>query len=470
VSVATAALGDLLEEIRTGPFGSALHADEYEPGGVPVVNPQHYRDGRIEPELEVAVSRAVADRMAAFALRAGDVVVARRGEMGRCAVVRAAEEGWILGTGSAALRPKPQLDSSFLAYFLRSPAPRRALTTASVGTTMANLNQKILRELECPAPPFAEQRAIVAAIETHFSRLDAAVASLNRAKANVKRARASVLQAAVEGRLVPTEAALARAEGRDYEPASALLARILEERKAARQESGKRQKLCVSELPEPLPPIPEGWCWATLPQLGEMDRGKSRHRPRNDARLLGGPYPFIQTSDVRRSGGFIREHSATYSEFGLAQSRLWPVGTLCITIAANIAETGILTFEACFPDSVVGFLPWLGPIGARLVELFLRTKRAHLAELAPATAQKNINLDTLRSIAVPLPALAEQHRIVAEVDRRLSVLDALDATLDTNLARCVSLRQSILQRAFSGRLVVAELTRPAAVEASVAIT
>ena len=104
-----------------------------------------------------------------------------------------------------------------------------------------------------------------------------------------------------------------------------------------------------------LPSLPDGWCWATMPQLGELGRGKSKHRPRNDPRLLGGKYPFIQTGDVRRADTWLREFTATYSDVGLAQSKLWPAGTLCITIAANIAETAILTFDACFPDSVVGF-------------------------------------------------------------------------------------------------------------------
>ena len=94
-----------------------------------------------------------------------------------------------------------------------------------------------------------------------------------------------------------------------------------------------------------------------LDSLGGLDRGQSRHRPRDAAFLFGGDYPFIQTGDVANSNGWITSDSQTYSEAGLAQSRLWQKGTLCITIAANIAKTGILTFDACFPDSVVGFLP-----------------------------------------------------------------------------------------------------------------
>jgi type I restriction enzyme S subunit len=126
---------------------------------------------------------------------------------------------------------------------------------------------------------------------------------------------------------------------------------------------------------------------------------------------------------------------------------------MCITIAANIAETGILTYPACFPDSVVGFVFSGDPAVVRFVELFLRTAKEHLERFAPATAQKNINLDVLSDIAVPLLPLAEQHRIVAEVERRLSVVDELEKTFAANLKRAERLRQAILARAFAGQLV-----------------
>ncbi len=202
-----------------------------------------------------------------------------------------------------------------------------------------------------------------------------------------------------------------------------------------------------------LPDLPAGWCWAVLPQVGELARGKSKHRPRNDPRLYGGPYPFVQTGDIKKADGTITAHSQTYNEVGLTQSRLWPKGTLCITIAANIAETAILGFDACFPDSVVGFLGTKDACDVRFVEYFIRTAKDDLERYAPATAQKNINLDTLEKLAIALPPLPEQHRIVAEVERRLSVVAALEATVAANLARAGRLRQAVLKRAFEGRLV-----------------
>jgi type I restriction enzyme S subunit len=156
---------------------------------------------------------------------------------------------------------------------------------------------------------------------------------------------------------------------------------------------------------------------------------------------------------VGRANTFVKQYTQTYSEAGLAQSRLWPKGTLCITIAANIAETAILTFDACFPDSVVGFLGDESQVSTRYVELYLRTVQKRLESLAPATAQKNINLETLGLVGIALPPLAEQGEIVAEVERRLSIVDELEAQVEADLKRAGRLRQSILKRAFAGRLV-----------------
>jgi type I restriction enzyme S subunit len=350
-----------------------------------------------------------------------------------------------------------------------------ALYRKAHGSGMVHVTKGKFEGTPVLLPPLPEQHRIVEAIESYLTRLDDAMATLERVQRNLQRYRASALKSAVEGRLVPTEAELARAEGREYEPASVLLERILVERRCLWEEAELEKMKAKGKVPkndkwkamyvEPvgpdtseLPELPQGWCWASMPQLGELSRGKSKHRPRNDPRLLGGPYPFIQTGDVRHSGGFITEHASTYSEFGLAQSRLWPSGTLCITIAANIAETGILSYDACFPDSVVGFLPTEEPTLVRFTELFFRTAKQELERYAPATAQKNINLEVLSAISVPLPPLAEQSRIVSEIDRLFSVARSGDDAGRHNVLRLARLRQSILKWAFEGRLVDQDLS------------
>src|SRR5258708_5828752 len=176
--------------------------------------------------------------------------------------------------------------------------------------------------------------------------------------------------------------------------------------------------------------------WPTKPlrEVGQLDRGRSRHRPRDEAKLYGGSYLFIQTSDVSNANGRITSYSQTYSELGLAQSRMWPAGTLCITIAANIGKTGVLTFPACFPDSIVGFIPG-DQVRTDFVRYWFLTVQSRLEEQAPQAAQKNINLRIVGDLSVPLPPMAEQERILklldeadelrklrAEADRRTAAL------------------------------------------------
>ncbi len=158
---------------------------------------------------------------------------------------------------------------------------------------------------------------------------------------------------------------------------------------------------------------------ATLPELGEFGRGVSKHRPRNDPKLLGGDYPLIQTGDVAAAELYITDYASTYSELGLKQSKMWDKGTLCITIAANIAKTAILTFDACFPDSVVGFMA-----NDRTSNIFIHYWfsffQAILEAQAPESAQKNINLKILSELKVINPskeAQEEFERFVKQVDK-----------------------------------------------------
>jgi type I restriction enzyme S subunit len=175
------------------------------------------------------------------------------------------------------------------------------------------------------------------------------------------------------------------------------------------------------------------WSVQKLSWLGEFDRGKSKHRPRDAAHLYGGPYPFIQTGDVTNSGGRVSTFRQTYSEAGLAQSRLWPAGTLAITIAANIAETALLTFPACFPDSVVGFTADPKKADVRFIEYLFQAMRKQVKSHAYGSAQENINLEVLRKLEFPVPPLESQKRIadyLSLIDDRITLLRETNATLE----------------------------------------
>lgn len=145
----------------------------------------------------------------------------------------------------------------------------------------------------------------------------------------------------------------------------------------------------------------------TLPELGELGRGVSKHRPRNDPELLGGNYPLIQTGDVANAGLYITSYDSTYSELGLKQSKMWNKGTLCITIAANIAKTSILDFDACFPDSVVGFIA-NEKTNNIFIHYWFSFFQSILEAQAPESAQKNINLKILSELKVIVPKKEKQ--------------------------------------------------------------
>lgn len=181
-----------------------------------------------------------------------------------------------------------------------------------------------------------------------------------------------------------------------------------------------------------------GFEWKTLSDISlDFGRGKSKHRPRNDERLYGGDIPFIQTGDIRNCGHIINQYTQTYSDFGLQQSKLWKKGTLCITIAANIAETGILDFDACFPDSIIGFIADPQQENVHYVEYLLATYKTKLQEQSTGSAQDNINLATFNNLKLPIPPLAEQNRIVAILDK----FETLTNSITNGLPKEIALRQ-----------------------------
>ena len=304
--------------------------------------------------------------------------------------------------------------------------------------------------------------------------MDNGIANLQAAKDKLAIYRQAVLKKAFEGELTQEW----RAQQTNLPTADELLEQIKTERQAhyqqqlrtwqqsviewdaqgrkgkkpAKPKKGKENELIGEEDTLLLPATPNSWLYNFLSIAGDLGRGKSKHRPRNDNKLFGGKYPFIQTGEVKAQST-ITEFSQTYNEVGLAQSKLWPKGTLCITIAANIAETGFLGMDACFPDSIVGFIPFQSIIKKEYVEYFFQSAKQKISAFAPATAQKNINLTTLENLVIPYCSLPEQRQIVQEIESRLSVCDKLGESIDESLQKAEALRQSILKRAFAGQLL-----------------
>ena len=377
-----------------------------------------------------------------------------------------------IGRGLAAIHPCGGMAPKFLLYMFRSI--ESTLSREGAGSTFKAITKRAVEDIEFRIPPLSEQKRILFRIDELFSELDVGVESLEKARAQLVTYRQAILKHAFEGKLT----AQWRKENKDrVEPPDQLLARIEEEYmvryeaqfrdreamvgvrdvtdKKSKRASKPRRPVGVLDTDEVahLPSLPEGYVYAFLGTLGVLDRGVSKHRPRNAPELFGGPYPFIQTGDIRAADGVIQEFRQAYNERGLEQSRLWPRGTLCITIAANIAETAILGFDSCFPDSVVGFRATYALVVPRYVELFIRLVQTQLKAYAPATAQKNINLAVLDRLIIPICSLREQRVIVDRLEAILSVVQAQLEEIDSSIRTAAAIRQSILQRAFTGRLV-----------------
>lgn len=198
----------------------------------------------------------------------------------------------------------------------------------------------------------------------------------------------------------------------------------------------------------------EGWVERCLVEVSrEFGRGKSRHRPRNEPSLYNGPYPFIQTGDISNADHWLINYTQTYSERGLAQSRLWPRGTICIAIVgATVGETAILDFEGCFPDSVIGIVVNDDVAHNEYVEYLLQSFKAQLKEKGKGTARDNINLGTFENQKFPFPPLKQQQEIVATLNALCEETQQLARLYEQKLTALDALKQSLLHQAFKGQL------------------
>ena len=306
--------------------------------------------------------------------------------------------------------PNTQLvEPKFVYWSIRSPIFQDLVQSNSSATTVSIINKGRFSALEIPLPPINEQRRIVDKLDRIGDRHRTARNELNHIPKLIARYKQAVLSAACSGKL--TE---------DW------------------RETNN---------------ISFNWERVKMAEIGYLGRGKSKHRPRNDSRLYGGIYPFIQTGDIAQSNGRIESHSQTYSEFGLSQSKLWEAGTVCITIAANIGDTAILSYPACFPDSVVGFVCDDKKCLPEFFKWSIDMISEDLESFAPATAQKNINLAILNDIELFCPPFEEQKEIVRRVEKMFEKIDRMEQEYHKAAKLCDRLEQATLAKAFRGELV-----------------
>lgn len=375
-----------------------------------------------------------------YLLEKNDILISRAGSIGLSYRVDENVENTLFA--SYLIRFKPLINPKLIAYFLHSRNYWKSISENAVGIAVQNINAPKLQAIPFPLPPLAEQERIVAKLDALFAQHEKMKAALARIPQLLKDFRQQVLTQAVTGKLTEQWR-----EGKVLESGKEFLIKIIHERKSSLKKSVEFKE--ITNVFE----IPSTWSFTYLQWVGEFTRGKSKHRPRNDKKLFNGPYPFIQTGDVSKAHMYINQYSTTYSEFGLQQSRLFPKGTLCITIAANIAETAILNFDACFPDSVVAYIPHKNLYTSEFAMYYLNTIQKELEQFAPATAQKNINMGILNEIPFPVPPLAEQQEIVNRVESLFAKADAIEARYEQLKQKIEALPQALLHKAFKGELV-----------------
>ena len=381
-----------------------------------------------------------------------------------------------IGRGLASLRPEAGIPPKYLLYAMR--ATEQELKAQATGTTFEAVRGDVLRSHFVPLPPLPEQHRIVAEIEKQFTRLDASIASLKQAQANLKRYRASVLKSACEGTLVPTEAELARDEGRDFEPADVLLQRILAERRARWESQEKRR----GKYKEPIAPdtselteLPEGWVWATVEQVGTLGEQTVLTGPfgtslkREDFIPEGVP---VLTIGCLTEGGITLEKAVFLSPEKAKELYRYILseGDLLFSRMATVGRAGMVgpRLTGCLFNYHIMRLRL--DDRSLMPQFFLAYVRGsseverYISRINHGATRDGINTTQLLGMPIPLPPLAEQSRIVAEVERRLSVTQQSEVAVEASLARAERLRQSILKQAFSGQLVPQDPTdEPASV-------
>jgi len=391
-------------------------------------------------------------------LKTGDVVVSMtRPNLNAVAIVPPDLDGAIGSTGFHVLRARGA-EPGFLFYAVQTPEFIDSMCQKVQGALYPAVRPRDISSFCISSTSPEHQRRIVAEIERQFTRLEAGVAALRRTQANLKRYRAAILKAACEGRLVPTEVELARTENRKtaIETGGALLTRILKERRQNWQGRGKYTEPALLDVAN-LPKLPTGWTWATIEQLTSLVATGATPYRGNPAYWKDGTIPWVTSGALNDTVVKIAKEFITLKAIEETNAKLFPQGTLLVALYGEgktrgmVSELGIeaATNQACAALLFSGFNSESRPF----LRIFMLNNYHAMRLLSMGGVQPNLSLSIVRQTAIPLPPLPEQTRIVAEVERRLSVIEELESMVSDNLQRATRLRQSILQKAFTGELV-----------------
>ena len=397
--------------------------------------------------------------IAKYRLKAGDLVFARTGAtVGKSYLIRLGVPLSVFASYLIRIRFGPEVDSRYVAYFFSSPSYWRQVTERQAGIGQPNVNGKKLAQVKLPVAPIEEQQKVIAEIEKQFSRLDDAVTNLKRVKANLKRYKAAVLKAAVEGRLVPTEAELARSEGRSFELGEELLKRVLETRRNQWKDKSRYKEPVA---PEPINGfnLPDGWTWCGFQQISQSHKHALKAGPFGSAlkkeMYVEIGYKIYGQEQVIRGDSNYCDYFIDEKKYRQLESCAVRPRDLLVSLVGTAGKVLVLP-EGIIPGIINPRLLKLSLNGAFVLPQFaaivLQSSWASkfFKREAHGGTMEILNLGIIKSLPVPLPALAEQGRIVSEVERCLSFTRSLDRQIDANLGRAEALRQTILSRSFSG--------------------
>lgn len=323
-----------------------------------------------------------------YTISSNDVCISIAGTIGLAGLIPEELNGANLTENAAKLCNLKNITREFLAYALNSSIGQKQVSVLAGKAQQPKLALFRIEKIKLPLPPLPEQQKIAEILST----VDEAVGKTDQAIERTQRLKKGLMQKLFTKGVVDS-----------------------------RQHTGER-KFKDTEIGR----IPEEWKVVKLKEIADLNRGKFAHRPRNDPKFYGGRIPFIQTGDISEANGIIKNYSQTLNEEGLKISKLFKKGTTVISIAGNIGDVGILDFDACFPDSVVGI-----KVNSKADHLFLmylfQEFKYKLSSIAPRSTQKNINLEILESFSLPLPPIPEQRKIsdiLRTVDKRLELLRA----------------------------------------------
>lgn len=434
--------------------GDWVESKDQDPNGdVRLIQLADIGDGQYRNRSERFLTQKKASELGCTFLEKGDILIARMPDpLGRACIFPGDAKPAVTAVDVAIVRSsKESFGHRWLMYFINALAFRTAVASMQSGSTRKRISRSNLARIALPVPPRNQQDSIAAEIDKQFSRLDEAVASLKRVKVNLTRYKTAVLKAALEGKLTEEW----RKQHPDVEPAGKLRERILAAHRKERTGSGKRQETIRQDTMN-LPVLPGSWCWAKMDQLGTVVRGASP-RPAGHPKYFGGTIPWITVGPLTADEHpYLRAVSTTVTEAGREASRFVEAGTLLLTNSgATLGVPKITLINGCINDGVAAILDVEEPLKLHLY-FVLKSLTEKLRGINQGAAQPNLNTTIIKAIDVPLPPTAEQEKLIAEVERRLSVIEELDAAVEANLIRADRLRQSILSSAFSGQLLGAD--------------